>query len=109
MDGRNSEINSYLQFVCIKLNLKNIKLQYFPDSETYIIDEPITKELLEQSSKIARTISRPNTHLMIIAQPSGRHIDALYIASTQLQAKVLLPQGVKEYNLADFYNDLKLV
>ncbi|XP_055916348.1 cytoplasmic dynein 2 heavy chain 1 [Eupeodes corollae] len=77
-------------------------------SETFIIDEPITKELLDQSAKIARVISRPNSHLMIIAQPSGRHLDAMNIASTQLQAKIYLPQGVKDYNIQDFYNDLKL-
>ncbi|KAH8376856.1 hypothetical protein KR093_001749 [Drosophila rubida] len=78
------------------------------NADSYSITAPITEELLQHSAKMARVLSRPDAHLLILAQAGDRHMDALYAAATLQQAKVLMLQGGVGYSLADFYNDLKL-
>lgn len=61
------------------------------------------------TAKIARILARTNTHLMLLGPAGGRQLDALYLAATMQQAKIQIIQGGKNYDLTDFYNDLKLV
>lgn len=79
------------------------------DTEIFIIDEPVTKELLDYTGKIARLLTRNESNIILLGQPGSRLLDALYIAVTLQQAKIFTLQGGKNYNLADFYNDLKSV
>lgn len=79
------------------------------DSESFIIDAPITKELLEQTAKIARLLARNNSHILLVGEAGGRQFHAVYAAATMQQAKVQMVQGSCNYSLIDFYNDLKLV
>lgn len=79
------------------------------DSESFIIDAPITKELLEQTAKIARLLARNNSHILLVGEAGGRQLHAVYAAATMQQAKVQMVQGSCNYSLIDFYNDLKLV
>ncbi|XP_060645040.1 cytoplasmic dynein 2 heavy chain 1 [Drosophila nasuta] len=78
------------------------------NAESYNIAAPITEELLQQTAKIARVLSRNDAHLLILAEAGDRHMDAIYAAATLQQAKVLSLQGGVSYNLSDFYNELKL-
>ncbi|XP_053958646.1 cytoplasmic dynein 2 heavy chain 1 [Anastrepha ludens] len=78
------------------------------NAESFIIDEPITRELLDLVSKVARVLARDETHLLLLARAGGRHLDALYAAANLQQAKIFVTQGGAGYGLTDFYNDLKL-
>ncbi|KAM8717355.1 hypothetical protein ACLKA7_004106 [Drosophila subpalustris] len=78
------------------------------NAESYSITAPITGELLQQTAKIARVLSRNDAHLLILAEAGDRHMDAIYAAATLQQAKVLSLQGNFNYGLTDFYNELKL-
>ncbi|ALC40164.1 btv [Drosophila busckii] len=78
------------------------------NAETYSIAAPITEELLQQTAKLARVLSRSDAHLLILAQAAGRHLDALYAVASLQQAKIQTLQGGASYGLSDFYNDLKL-
>ncbi|XP_030382925.1 cytoplasmic dynein 2 heavy chain 1 [Scaptodrosophila lebanonensis] len=78
------------------------------NTESYNIVAPITEELLHYTAHIARTLVRQDGHQLILGQPGGRHVDAIYVAATLQQAKVLPLQGGQSYALEDFYNDLKL-
>ncbi|KAI8114967.1 Cytoplasmic dynein 2 heavy chain 1, partial [Lucilia cuprina] len=78
------------------------------NSESFIIDAPVTKELLEQTSKLARLLTRNNTHILMVGTAGERQMDCIYAAATMQQAKIQLLQGGCNYGLMDFYNDLKL-
>ncbi|EDW77285.2 uncharacterized protein Dwil_GK18215 [Drosophila willistoni] len=78
------------------------------NTESYNIAAPITEELLHHTAKVARILSRNDSHLLILARSGGRQLDAIYIAATLQQAKVSTLQGGSDYNLGEFYNDLKL-
>ncbi|CAD6999081.1 unnamed protein product [Ceratitis capitata] len=78
------------------------------NADSFVIDEPITRELLDLVAKVARVLTRDETHLLILARAGGRHVDALYAAANMQQANVYVTQGGAGYGLTDFYNDLKL-
>ncbi|XP_065356058.1 cytoplasmic dynein 2 heavy chain 1 [Calliphora vicina] len=78
------------------------------NSESFIIDAPVTKELLEQTAKVARLLARNNTHILMVGAAGERQMDCVYAAATMQQAKIQLLQGGCNYALIDFYNDLKL-
>ncbi|XP_067623203.1 cytoplasmic dynein 2 heavy chain 1-like [Eurosta solidaginis] len=78
------------------------------NAESFVIDEPITRELLYLVAKIARVLTRNESHLLVLARAGGRHLDALYAAANLQQAKIFITQGGAGYGLLDFYNDLKL-
>lgn len=79
------------------------------DSESFIIDAPVTKELLECTAKICRLLARNNTHILVVGAAGERQMDCIYAAATMQQAKIQMLQGGSNYGLIDFYNDLKLV
>lgn len=81
----------------------------FSDSESHWIEDPITTELLSQTAIMSRLLSRIGVHILLIGRPGYRCIDSLYLAATFLSSKVYIPQGIRNYSLTDFYNDLKLV
>ncbi|XP_017471893.1 PREDICTED: cytoplasmic dynein 2 heavy chain 1-like [Rhagoletis zephyria] len=78
------------------------------NAESFVIDEPITRELLDLASRVARVLARDETHLLMIARAGGRHLDALYVAANLQHSKLYIMQGGAGYGVTDFYNDLKL-
>uniref|UniRef100_A0A1I8MV06 Dynein heavy chain, cytoplasmic n=1 Tax=Musca domestica TaxID=7370 RepID=A0A1I8MV06_MUSDO len=78
------------------------------NSESFIIDAPTTKEMLEQTAKIARLLARNSSHILLVGEAGSRQMDAIFAAATMQQAKVQMLQGGCNYGLIDFYNDLKL-
>ncbi|XP_061401208.1 cytoplasmic dynein 2 heavy chain 1, partial [Musca vetustissima] len=78
------------------------------NSESFIIDVPTTKEMLEQTAKIARILARNSSHILLLGEAGSRQMDSVYAAATMQQAKVQMLQGGCNYGLIDFYNDLKL-
>ncbi|XP_028896482.2 cytoplasmic dynein 2 heavy chain 1 [Zeugodacus cucurbitae] len=78
------------------------------NAESFVIDEPITRELLDLTTKVARLLARDETHLLMLARAGDRHMDALYAAANLQQAKIYNTQGGAGYGMSDFYNDLRL-
>ncbi|XP_015052343.2 cytoplasmic dynein 2 heavy chain 1 [Drosophila yakuba] len=78
------------------------------NSENYTIPSPITEELLSHVARITRVLSRTDAHMLILGPSGGRHLDAIFAAATFQEAKVVTLQGGPSYDLADFYNDLKM-
>lgn len=78
------------------------------NAESLLIEESITKDLLDQTAKIARILSRPKNHLVILGEPGSRYLDSLYISASMFQAKVCIPQMTRNYSILEFYNDLKV-
>uniref|UniRef100_A0A1I8Q9V5 Dynein heavy chain, cytoplasmic n=1 Tax=Stomoxys calcitrans TaxID=35570 RepID=A0A1I8Q9V5_STOCA len=78
------------------------------NSESFIVDAPITKELLEQTAKVARLLARNCTHILLVGEAGGRQMHAAHVAASMQQAKIQMLQGGCNYGLIDFYNDLKL-
>lgn len=78
------------------------------NAESLLIIDPVTKELLDQTAKITRALSRPKNHLVILGEPGSRYLDSIYISASMYQAKVSIPQMTRNYSLLEFYNDLKI-
>ncbi|EDX05339.1 GD21850 [Drosophila simulans] len=78
------------------------------NTENYSITAPITEELLSHVARITRVLSRTDAHMLILGQSGGRHLGAIFTAATFQEAKVVTLQGGPSYDLADFYNDLKV-
>uniref|UniRef100_T1GD24 Dynein heavy chain AAA module D4 domain-containing protein n=1 Tax=Megaselia scalaris TaxID=36166 RepID=T1GD24_MEGSC len=76
--------------------------------ESFEALDPVTKELLDQTAKITRALSRPKNHLVILGEPGSRYLDSIYISASMYQAKVSIPQMTRNYSLLEFYNDLKI-
>ncbi|CAD7084661.1 unnamed protein product [Hermetia illucens] len=84
------------------------KLCAICNTESFSINECITTELLQQIAVVSRSILRPGTSIVLVGQPGCRRTESLYLTAQLLACKIVLPQGIKNYSLADFYNDLKL-
>uniref|UniRef100_A0A1B0AQ10 Dynein heavy chain, cytoplasmic n=1 Tax=Glossina palpalis gambiensis TaxID=67801 RepID=A0A1B0AQ10_9MUSC len=79
------------------------------NSESLVIDAPLTTELLEQTAKVVRLLARPQTHVLLVGSAGSRQFDSIYIAATMQQAKVhLLQANSARYGLHEFCNDFKL-
>lgn len=69
----------------------------------------ITDTLLDTTASICRTLSRNESHILLAGPMGSNKIDSLYIACTFLGIKLASITPVKNYNINDFYNDLKMV
>lgn len=65
--------------------------------------------LLETTASICRTLSRFESHVLLTGPTGSITIDALHIACTYLGIKIVTVTPIKNYNMNDFYNDLKTV
>lgn len=65
--------------------------------------------LLETTASICRTLSRSESHVLLAGPTGSLKVDALHIACTYLGIKIATITPVKNYNMNDFYNDLKMV
>lgn len=81
----------------------------FVGTEDIILYTVVDQMLLDTIASICRTLSKPESHVLL-AGPSGSiKFDALHIACTYLGIKIASITPVKNYNMNDFYNDLKVV
>lgn len=97
------------QFAMLLLIYVHNYILIISDTESFNINECITTELLQQIAVVSRSILRPGTSIVLVGQPGCRRTESLYLTAQLLACKIVLPQGIKNYSLADFYNDLKLV
>lgn len=64
---------------------------------------------LETTASICRTLSRIESHILLAGPTGSMKIDAFHVACTYLGIKMMSITPVKNYNMNDFYNDLKMV
>lgn len=60
-------------------------------------------------ASICRTLSRFESHVLLVGPTGSIKIDALHIACTYLGIKIATITPIKNYSMIDFYNDLKTV
>lgn len=65
--------------------------------------------LLETIAAICRTFARNESHILLAGPTGSIKFDALHIACTFLGIKMITITPAKNYNINDFYNDLKTV
>lgn len=78
------------------------------NSETAIIDLPITQELTKSVASIVRALSRPGTNICLAGKLGSGRFESVVLACTILNIKIFYPQVTRNYSLNDFSNDLKL-
>lgn len=69
----------------------------------------ITDTLLDTTASVCRILSRNESHILLAGPTGSCKIDAIYISCTFLGVKLLSITPLKNYNINDFYNDLKMV
>lgn len=69
----------------------------------------ITDTLLDTTASVCRILSRNESHILLAGPTGSCRIDAIYISCTFLGVKLLSITPLKNYNINDFYNDLKMV
>ena len=60
-------------------------------------------------SSIIRALCRPESNICVCGKLKSGRFEATALACTILNIKIFYLQVTKDYNLNDFYNDLKLV
>lgn len=98
-----------------KLHIKRIEnrmnLLLFPisDADDIVLHTVINEPLLETTISICRALSRLESHVLLAGPTGSDKIDALHIACTYMGIKFVSITPVKNFNMNDFYNDLKMV
>lgn len=78
------------------------------NSETALIDLPVTQELTKSVASIVRALSRPGTNVCLAGKLGSGRFESVVLASTILNIKIFYPQVTRNYSLNDFSNDLRL-
>lgn len=78
------------------------------NSETALIDLPVTQELMKSVAAIVRALSRPGTNVCLAGKLGSGRFESTVLACTVLNIKIFYPQVTRNYSLSDFSNDLKL-
>lgn len=78
------------------------------NSESAIIDIPVTNELMKSVSSIIRALSRPGKNICLAGKLGSGRFESTIIACTILNIKIFYPQITRNYSMNDFSNDLKL-
>lgn len=78
------------------------------NSETAVIDLPITQELTKSVASMIRALSRPGTNICLAGKLGSGRFESVVLACTILNIKIFFPQVTRNYSLNDFANDLKL-
>lgn len=100
------------QFDVVHLKLKEIIIKdtfSISETENIVLYTVVNDLLLETTASICRTLSRSESHLVLTGPTGSMKIDALHIACTYLGIKIASITPAKNYNMNDFYNDLKMV
>lgn len=85
------------------------KTNNISDTEDIAMHTVVSELLLDTISSICRTLARNETHILVAGPTGSIKFDALHIACTHLGIKIASITPVKNYNIHDFYNDLKMV
>lgn len=106
---QNSAKSSQLQMID-STNWSEMIEKNFPicNSESALIDIPVTIELMKSVSSIIRALTRPGTNICLAGKLGSGRFESTIIACTILNIKIFYPQVTKNYSLNDFSNDLKL-
>lgn len=78
------------------------------NSETALIDLPVTQELTKSVASVVRALSRPGANLCLAGKLGSGRFESVVLACTILNIKVFYPQVTRSYSINDFSNDLKL-
>lgn len=78
------------------------------NSETALIDLPVTQELAKSVASLVRSLSRPGTNICIAGKLGSGRFESVVLACSILNIKIFYPQVTRNYSLSDFSNDLKL-
>lgn len=78
------------------------------NSETAIIELPVTNELMTTVASMVRVLSRPCTNACLAGKLGSGRFESTVLACTILNIKIYYLQITKSYSLNDFYSDLKL-
>lgn len=79
------------------------------NSETSIIDLPVTNELMRSVASMIRALSRAGTNICIAGKLGSGRFESTVLACTLLNIKVFYPQVTRTYTQNEFINDLRLV
>lgn len=79
------------------------------DTEDIALDIVITESILETTAAICRILSRCESHVLLVGPTGSGKLDALHITCTYLNVKFASITPSRNYNINDFYNDLKMV
>lgn len=78
------------------------------NSETAVIELPVTCELMRSVASMVRVLSRPCTNACLAGKLGSGRFESTVLACTILNIKIYYLQITKSYSLNDFYSDLKL-
>lgn len=79
------------------------------NSETALIDLPVTQELTKSVASIVRALSRPGANICLVGKLGSGRYESVVLACTILNIKIFFPQVTRNYSNNDFSNDLKIV
>lgn len=101
--------SSQLQLIDSK-NWKELIEKNLPicNSETALINLPVTMEMTKSIASIVRALSRPGTNICIAGKTGSGRFESTVLACTILNIKIFYPQVTKNYSMNDFSNDLKV-
>lgn len=107
---QSSSNSSQLQMIDAK-NWKEMIEKNLPicNSETAVIDLPVTNELMKAVSSMVRALSRPSTNICLAGKLGSGRFESTVLACTLLNVKLFQPQVTKNYAVNEFINDLRLV
>lgn len=77
------------------------------NTETSVIDTPMTPEFLRSVSSVVRALSRPGSNICISGMLGSGRFDSVAVACTLLNMTMMFPNMVENYSSNDFTNDLK--
>ena len=77
------------------------------NSETAIIELPVTNELMKTVASMVRVLSRPCTNACLAGKLGSGRFESTVLACTILNIKIYYLQITTSYSLNDFYTDLK--
>lgn len=95
----------------IKRIENRLDMSLFPisDADDIVLHTVINEPLLQTTISICRALSRLESHVLLAGPTGSDKIEALHIACTYMGIKFVSITPVKNFNMNDFYNDLKMV
>lgn len=78
------------------------------NSETAMIDLPVTQEMEKTVASVVRALSRPGTNVCLAGKLGSGRFESVVLACTILNIKIFYPQVTRNYTVNDFSNDLKI-
>lgn len=78
------------------------------NSETAMIDLPVTQEIEKSVASVVRALSRPGTNICLAGKLGSGRFESVVLACTILNIKIFYPQVTRNYTINDFSNDLKI-